>query len=67
MPNKVCRFVFLFLLCVPLSFVINDVRVWSAGYHKMGWTGALIIALLFAAFGTFWQPHKIKYAMIPLE
>ena len=45
-PNKVCRFVFLFVLGVPLNVVINYVNVWTLGYHKMGWTGAFIIALL---------------------
>jgi hypothetical protein len=59
-PNKACRFVSLFVLCVPLNFVINYVNVRTFGYHKMGWTGASIIALLFATFGTFWppQPHN---------
>jgi len=62
MPNKVCRFVFLFVLCVPLNFVVNYVNVWTLGYHKMRWTGSFIIALLFATFGTFWppQPHNSK-------
>jgi len=65
MPNKVCRFVFLFVLCVPLNFVINGLNVRLLGYHKMGWTEAsiiaLLIALLFAAIGTsLWspQPHN---------
>jgi hypothetical protein len=60
MPDKVCRFVFLFVLCVPLNFVVNYVNVWTLGYHKMGWTGSFIIALLFATWGTFWppQPHN---------
>jgi hypothetical protein len=57
MPNKVCRFVFLFVLCVPLNFVVNYVDVWAFGYHKMGWTGALIIALLPATYGTFLPPQ----------
>lgn len=48
MPNKVCRFVFLFVLGVPLNFVINYVNVWAFGYHKMSRTGAIIIALLLA-------------------
>jgi len=61
MPNKVCRFVFLFALCVPLNLVINYFNVRLLGYHKMGWIGSSIIALLLAAFGTFlWspQPHS---------
>jgi hypothetical protein len=60
MPNKVCRFVFLLVLCVPLNFVVNYVNVWTLGYHKMGWTGSFIIALLFATYQTFWppQPHN---------
>lgn len=59
-PNKVCRFVVLFVLCVPLNFVINYVNVRLLGYHKMGWTGASIIALVFATFRTFLppQPHN---------
>lgn len=62
MPNKVCRFVFLFVLWVPFSFVDNYVNVWALGYHKMSWTGALIIALLPATYGTFLppQPHNSK-------
>jgi hypothetical protein len=61
LPNKVCRFVFLFVLGVSLNFVVNHLRVWSVvRNNRMGWTAAVIIALLFAAFGTFWspQPHK---------
>ena len=55
--NKVCRFVVLFVLCVPLNFVINYVNVRLLGYHKMGWTGASIIALVFATFRTFLPPQ----------
>jgi len=60
MSNKVFRFVVLFVLCVPLNFVINYVNIWAFGYHKMGWNGALIIALVFATWGTFLgpQPHN---------
>jgi len=60
MHNKVSRFFFLFVLCVPLNFLINYVDVQLLGYHKMGWTGASIIALIFATWGTFLgpQPHK---------
>jgi len=59
MPNKVCRFLFLFTLWVPLNFVFNYVHVWAFGWHRMSWTGAIIIAVLFATFGTFVppQPH----------
>jgi len=57
MPNKVCRFLFLFVLSVPMSFVINYVNVWTLGYHKRGWTGVVIIALLGATAGTFWTPQ----------
>lgn len=53
MANKVSRFVFLFVLCVPLNFVSNYVDVRLLGYHKMGWAGASIIALLVATFGLF--------------
>jgi Kef-type K+ transport system membrane component KefB len=60
MPNTVCRFVFLFALCVPLNFVVNYFDVRLLGYHKMSWTGAIIIALLLAAYGMFSlpQPHN---------
>jgi len=60
MPNKICRFLFLFVLCLPLNFGVNYVNVQLLGYHKMGWTGASIIALVLAIWGTFLyspQPH----------
>jgi len=59
MPNKVCRFVFLFALLVPFDFAMNYINIWAFGYHKIGWGGALIIALPLAAYGTFLplQPH----------
>jgi hypothetical protein len=59
-PNKVCRFVFLFVFFVPLNFGMNYVNVWAFGYHKMGWTGAVVIALLLATYLTFLppQPHN---------
>jgi hypothetical protein len=64
-PNKwVYRFVFLFVLCVPLNFVVNYVNVRLLGYHKMGWGGAstiaLLVALFFATFGTFWEPQPTQ-------
>jgi len=58
MPNKVCRFFLLFILCVPWNFVVNYFDVRLLGYHEMDWTGASIIALLFATFGTFWLPQS---------
>jgi hypothetical protein len=61
MPNKVCRFVLLFVLCLPVNFGVNYVNVQLLGYHKMGWTGASIITLLLAIWGTFLyapQPHN---------
>ena len=62
--NWVYRVVFLFVLGVPLSFVLNYVNVRLFGYHKMGWGGASIIALLialfFASFGTFWEPQPTQ-------
>jgi hypothetical protein len=66
-PNKwVYRFVFLFILGVPLNLVVNYVNVRLLGYHKMGWGGASIIALLlalfFATFGTFWEPQTAELA-----
>ena len=65
MPNKVCRFLFLFILCVPLNFVVNYVNVWTLGYHKMGWTGAVVIALIFATYGTFFviATAQLKYSL----
>jgi len=58
--NKVYRFVFWFVLCVSLNFVFNYVDASTFGYHKMGWTGAFIIAFLVAICGTFWpiQAHN---------
>jgi hypothetical protein len=53
MPNKMCRFLLLFALCLPLNFGVNYVNVQFLGYHKMGWTGASIIAVLLAVWGTF--------------
>ena len=61
MANKMCRFVFLFVLFLPVNFGVNYVNVQLLGYHKMGWTGASIIALLVALWGTFLyppQPHN---------
>jgi hypothetical protein len=55
--TKIGRFVVLFMLCVPLNFILNYVDVRTLGYHQMGWTGALITALLFATFGTFFPPQ----------
>jgi hypothetical protein len=69
--NMVYRFVFLFVLWVPLNFVINYVDVSFLGYHKMGWTGVFIIALRFpsgsfAAFSArtpYWRfPVRISCA-----
>ena len=57
MPNKVSRFVFLFVLCVPLNFVSNYVNVRCLGYHRLGWNAACVIALLLATLGTFSLPQ----------
>lgn len=57
MPNKVWRFVYLFLFAIPLNFTVNYVNVWAFGYHKMSRTGALIIAFLLAVYGTFFLPR----------
>jgi hypothetical protein len=53
MPNKVCCFVFLFVLWVPVNFLINYIRVRAFGTTGMSWTGASIIALILATWGTF--------------
>ena len=58
MPNKVCRFAFLCVVCVPFCFVINYVNVQLLGYHRMGSTGNCIIAVLVATFGTFWPTES---------
>jgi hypothetical protein len=55
--NKVCRFVFLFVLFLPFNFIISYINVSFLKYHKMGWTGEFIIALLVATCGTFWPPQ----------
>jgi predicted tellurium resistance membrane protein TerC len=51
--NKLYHFAFLFVMWVPVNFSINYVNVQTLGFHKMSWTGALIIALILATFGTF--------------
>lgn len=56
--SKLARFAFLFILGIPLNLIINYVNVWGFGYHRMGWTGAAVIALLLAAFGTFLLPQS---------
>jgi hypothetical protein len=56
-PDKVYRFVFLFVVGVLFSFVLNYFNVLLAGYHKIGWTSASIVALVLATFGTFWEPQ----------
>jgi ABC-type uncharacterized transport system permease subunit len=58
--NKVCRFAVLFVLCVPLNFVINYIDVRTFGYHQMSWTESFVIALLPAAWGTFLPPQSRK-------
>jgi hypothetical protein len=57
MPNKMCRFLFLFAVGVSLKSVINYVYSRNLGYPEIGWTGALMIALLFATWLTFWPPQ----------
>jgi hypothetical protein len=64
-PNKwVYRFVFLFVLGLPMNFVLNYAYVRLLGYHKMGWVAASVIALLlalfFATFGTFWESQRTQ-------
>jgi hypothetical protein len=60
MPNKVCRFVFSFVLGVPLELAINYVDVSLRGYHKTGWIWTFSLALFFATWLTFWpaEPHN---------
>jgi len=56
-PNKLGRFLFFSVLGVPTIFVLNYVDVRTLGVHKMGWTEALIIALLCATWATLWTPQ----------
>jgi len=60
--RKVYRFAFLLVVWVPVNFAINYINVQTRGYHKMSWTGAFIIALVLATFGTFLssQSHNSK-------
>lgn len=60
MPNKLWRFVFLFVTSVPFILVIDYVDAWLVGYSKTSWTWIFIFALLIAAIGTFRsaQSHK---------
>jgi len=51
--NKIIRFAFLFVVWVPMNFVINYINVRGLEYHKMSWTGAFVIALILATYGTF--------------
>jgi hypothetical protein len=54
--NKVCRFVFLFVLFILFDLVIDYVNVWAFGFHDGGWTLALAISLAAAIYGTFLLP-----------
>jgi hypothetical protein len=63
--NKMCRFVFLFVLFLPVNFGVNYVNVQLLGYHKMGWTGASIISLLVALWGTFLYPPQPRNSNTP--
>ena len=56
-PNKVCRFVFLFVLFVAFNFAGNYLDVRLLGYHEMGVGGATIIALFVATLFTFFPPQ----------
>ena len=58
MRSKPCRFALLFVLSLPLTRLVNYFDVRLVGYHKMGWTGTAIIALLLAAYGTFVLPQR---------
>src|SRR6185437_2610826 len=64
--SKVFRFVFFFLLCIPLNLIINYVRIWAFGSHKMSLGGASIYALFFAIFGTFLPPSPATKAQTPI-
>jgi hypothetical protein len=57
-PNKICRFVFLFVLGMPFLFILNYLDVRLLELPKIGWTGVVIVALLCASFGTFWLPQS---------
>lgn len=61
LPNKTSRFFLLFVVFVPFGFAYDYSRRFAYSYSKlplleyskMGWTEALIFALLAAIFGTF--------------
>ena|SRR5436190_21142640 len=56
--NKGYRFAFLFAVWVPMNFAMGYVNVQTLGYHKMNWTWAIIIALIFATLGTFFSSQS---------
>jgi len=60
LPNQVWRFAFLFLLGIPMMAVMTYIDVRTLGYHKMGPTAIVVIALLVAVWGTFWPPQTQK-------
>ena len=62
-PNRAWRFVLLFVLTVPMNFVVNRLNVALVGYHEMGWTTSLIAAFLLAAFGMFCLPEAHNSSM----
>jgi hypothetical protein len=61
--NKVYLFFLWFALLLPFGFVTNFVFVLTLGYHRIGWTGAIIISFFVAICGTFFgptQPHDFN-------
>jgi hypothetical protein len=60
--HKIGRFALLFVLCIPLTVLVNYIDVRAFGYHKLSWTAVFIIVLPPAAWGTFLpsqsQSHK---------
>lgn len=59
-PNKLWRFVFLFILIVPFGLLYDYLHVQLLGSSKTSWTFTVIWALLCAVVLTFWGPQLRK-------
>jgi hypothetical protein len=61
MPNRMWRFVLLFVMGVPFFLAYGYIRNWSTRVHQYHWTESLILSLilslLFAAWKAFWVPE----------
>jgi hypothetical protein len=50
--NRIYLFVSLFVLFVPVNFMIDYADVSFLGYHRMGWTAALLISFVAGGWPT---------------